>query len=230
MMISVCIPCMNRAYDLKQTLPSNIEAANASSPVEIVILDYNSQDGLEEYINNTRETISLADGNLLTYAKYTGRSYYHMAHARNLSVLASSGEYINISNADVFFAEDYFKIIRELLLSRKPVWIKPPQRHLGILICQRQEFIDAGGFDERFEFYGPEDKDLILRLQRRGGKFVSCPSKIISQIRTPNSEKVKNYRLALSKQEMSKLMKPIYEENVRNRVMVANEGVEWGAA
>ena len=229
MMISVCIPCMNRAHDLKQTLPSNIEAANVSPPVEIVILDYNSQDGLEEYINNTRETISLADGNLLTYAKYTGRSYYHMAHARNLSVLASSGDYVNISNADVFFAESYFKIIRELLLLEEPVWIKS-RRYPGVLICRRQEFIDAGGFDERFEFYGPEDKDLISRLQRRGGKFVSFPLGIITDIRTPNSEKVKNYRLALSKGQMSQRMKPIHEENIRDCVMVANEGAEWGEA
>ena len=41
---------MNRTYDLKKTLPLTIQAADASPPVEIVVLNYNSKDDLEDYI------------------------------------------------------------------------------------------------------------------------------------------------------------------------------------
>ena len=50
MIISYCIPVHNRTYDLRETLPGIIRAASKSPPVEVVILDYNSQDNLAAYV------------------------------------------------------------------------------------------------------------------------------------------------------------------------------------
>jgi hypothetical protein len=96
----------------------------------------------------------------------------------------------------------------------------------GVIVCARDEFIAAGGYDERFEFYGPEDTDLDERLVRRGGKFGLLPN-LLREIPTPKAEKTANYRIT-SRWETKKLMVPIYEENKRNKVLVVNEGVEWG--
>ena len=221
MIISLCIPVHNRTYDLKLTLPYLMATANASPPVEILILDYNSQDDLAEYI----ESVTPPDGGRLSYVKYTGRSHYHMAHARNLSVKASVGEYIVILSADIYPAKEFIQVAREMIADGY-VWMHG-KRYTGAIICQRQEFMDAGGYDERFEFYGPEDADLNARLVRRGGKLGLLPS-LLKVIRTPNEEKVKNYRLVLSKREMIDRMKPIYEENTKNHMLVANQGREWG--
>jgi len=90
------------------------------------------------------------------------------------------------------------------------------------------EFVEAGGFDERFEFYGKEDKDLILRLKRRGHKFGQMPSNLLTSILTPRKEKYKNYRLSLNRLEVYKRSKAIYEENIRNEVLVVNKG-GWGS-
>jgi hypothetical protein len=98
----------------------------------------------------------------------------------------------------------------------------------GIFACQHGEFINAGGYDERFEFYGPEDRDLDLRLQRRGSEFGLVPNGLMSVIPTSDEDKVKNFRLKLSKQGMGRLMRPIFEENIANGVLVANQGREWG--
>ena len=73
--ISLCIPAHARTYDLKKTLPHLIAAVNASPPVEIVILDYNSPDDLEEYIGIIKETTQLTDGNVISYVKYSRRDY-----------------------------------------------------------------------------------------------------------------------------------------------------------
>jgi len=226
-LISICIPCHNRTYDLKKVMPSLIAAANASPPVEIVILDYNSPDDLQEYIEEARK-IRLEKGNKLTCVKYSGVDYYRMAHARNLSVLLSSGEYIVISCADIILSENYFEAVREMLSEGDYVWLSHNLRFVGVVVCKREEFISAGGFDERFEFYGKEDKDLVLRLERRGGKTARLPAGLLRLIPTPKEDKLKNYRLPLSRREVKKLSTPIYEENIRNGVLVANVGKEWG--
>lgn len=212
---------MNRTHDLRKVMPSIIAAANASLPVEIVVLDYNSQDDLGTYI----ETVDTGKADL-TYSKYIGHDYYHMAHARNLSVLASSGDYVLISSADIGMHPECIAGIRAKL-DEGYTWLHHSDRYVGVLCVARQEFIDAGGFDERFEFYGKEDKDLLARLVRRGAPRAQVPDQLWL-IPTPWPEKLKNYRLPLSRGEMSKRAKAVYHENIDNAILVANEGQEWG--
>ena len=155
MLISLCIPCMNRTYDLRRTLPRMMTAAEASPPTEIAILDYNSSDGLEAYVSQF--------GKAITYTRYTGRSYYHMAHAWNLASRCSEGEYVVLMGADALLAERYIVALRELI-AEGATWIRG-RHYKGILCIKRSEFIAAGGYDEQFEFYGGEDKEIEARLK-----------------------------------------------------------------
>lgn len=227
MLISFCIPVHNRTYDLKRTMPHLVAAANACPPVEIMVLDYNSPDDLGEYVRDVLQADGLGRGVTLAYAKYTGRDYYHMAHARNLSVLAAAGEYIVIMSADIYPVLGFLEAARQLIAERGYTWMYD-ERYRGVIVCKRQEFIDAGGYDERFEFYGPEDRDLDMRLRRRGDNFGLLPAGLLNVIRTPDREKAKNYRLALSKDEMSARMHLIFEENNARGVTIANLGRGWG--
>ena len=225
---------MNRTYDLKKTLPLVIQAANESPPVEIVVLDYNSQDDLADYMDFAGVRLEadymdfagvrLESENILLYEKYIGRDTYHMAHAQNLSMLVASGEYLINAAADLVLSIDYFTTIRELLAPGDIVWMTSSR--YGWPVIHRDEFIDAGGFDERMEYYGKNDRDLQNRLWRRGGKFVYYPSDILSTIPTPRHEKFKNYSLS-SAHGMKVLNKKIYEENMRNKVLTVNPD-GWG--
>lgn len=227
MLISICIPCHGRTYDLRQSMPNLIKAANFSPPVEIVVLDYNSPDDLADYISQAM-SVELVGGSMLTYRKYTGRDYYHMAHARNLSVLASSGDWIVASCADLVPAESFFQVVRDTLREDDYLWIRHPDRFVGVFLCRREEFIAAGGYDERFEFYGKEDKDIIARMERRAGNYTTLSSSLWTNIPTPREEKLKNYRLVLSRREVGRRSRMIWMENIENAVLVANEGKEWG--
>ena len=224
MIISVCIPCMGRTHDLRVTMPHIIEAANASPPVEIMVLDYNSQDGLGEYIEQVRAGQTLIDANTLSYSRYTGRDYYHMAHAWNLCVKTTFGEYIVIMGTDTIPDDRYFTAVR-MLIADGCVWMHGKTLE-GILVCKRDEFLAAGGYDERFEFYGPEDKDLEERLVRRGGKFGLLPD-LLRVIPTAKADKTANYRIT-SRHATKKLMVPVYNENRRTGALVVNEGRVWG--
>ena len=228
MRISVCIPCMNRTHDLRQVMPSLIAAANNSSPVEIAVLDYNSQDDLAEFILETQRADGLGSCEL-SYRRYTGRDYYHMAHAGNLSALASSGDYVLLTGADIFMQPTYLQVVRQEL-EKGYTWLHHSggYRYVGVICVSRQEFMEAGGYDERFEFYGKSDKDLFARLHRRGAPHAEIPA-LLSLIPTPWDEKLKNYRLPLSRSQARKRSKPIYLQNIEEGVLVANEGKEWGS-
>lgn len=217
MLISICAPCHNRTYDLKKSLPTWIAAANASPPVEIIVLDYNSPDDLQDYIKD-KEVLC---------PKYTGRDYYHMAHARNLSILETKGKYFIQLGVDNQISLDFIPVIRDLI-SRYDLAYITVHKNEGVVVLPKSEFIKAGGYDERFEFYSPEDKDLYHRLIRRGFSPLILGGNFTSVIHTPDEEKIKNYRLPLSKRDMAKAMSQIYHENMKNNVMVANEGKEWG--
>ena len=233
MIISLCIPCMNRTYNLKQTLPSIIKSANASPPVEITILNYSSTDDLESYLEEINKTEKLVNGNTFNFIKLFDRKYYHSAHARNLTVLASEGEYIIQLDTEAIPSEKFIKYIRERLELEKFVWMC--EGRIGrYVVIKRQEFIDTGGYDERFNVYSPEDKDLCLRMHRRGGKFEVFPPNFLSEIPTSNKEKLENLdqephknKGIWIKRAMFRAMKPYYEENIANGVLVVNkEG--WG--
>jgi len=227
-LISLCIPCHNRTYDLKQTLPLTIEAARHSLYTETVVLDYASPDDLAEYIHAVRTSLfGRFNDPPLVYRKYTGRDYYHMAHARNLSVLASTGQYITILSADIQPTADFLRWVRSAIERDGYVWMYE-ERYKGVVVVRRDEFVAAGGYDERFEFYGPEDRELHERLVRRGGKHRMIPAGMLNVLPTPNEAKVANYRLALSKREMHTRMYPILEESRDKRTLVANPG-GWGA-
>jgi glycosyltransferase involved in cell wall biosynthesis len=234
MLISLCIPCMNRVHSLKRVLPSIIESVNASPPVEITILDYSSTDSLDEYLTEIKETTYLVEGNKFNFQKITGKKYYHSTHARNLTVIASSGEYVIQLDTEIILPVKFVGYIRDRLETTHPIWMC--EGRLGrCIVIQRDEFINSGGYDERFDVYAPEDKDICLRLHRRGGKFETFPLSLISVIETSNKEKLINLNQEpykngpfWIKRMMFRAMKVIYEENISNNVLVANEGKEWG--
>lgn len=217
---------------MRVALPTMIEAANASPPVEIVVINYNSEDDLDDYI---KSVTGLIEPNTLVYQKHTQRKYFHMAHSKNLAALTSSGEYIVTMGADILLDPQFIAFIRAAILKNRPVWLCAHKSFGGVVVCQRQEFIDAGGYDERFEFYGPEDRDFVARLQRRGGKYESIPLWMLSEIYTPNNLKTRDYDQSTFrdskiwiKRAMSRAMHLIYEENRANNVLTANAGKEWG--
>lgn len=224
MKISVCIPCMNRADDLKWAMPRLLAAASISPPIEVVVLDYNSQDRLADYMATV---CSLVHNVSMIYRRYEGRDYYHMAHARNLAMLEGTGDYLLSFMADISMAPDYLQMLRGEL-ERGIVWAHHSDRFVGVICVDRQEFVDAGGYDERFEFYGKEDKDLLARLHRRGASHIQIPD-WLTLLPTPWPKKLENYRGGLGRRQMGKLSKAIYQENNERGVLVANEGKDWGS-
>ena len=54
MELSFCITCMNRFNQISKTLLTNLND-NKNEKVEFVLVDFNSSDGLKEYILNNKD-------------------------------------------------------------------------------------------------------------------------------------------------------------------------------
>ncbi len=214
MLFSYCIPIRNRASDFKDSLPTILAAARRSRPVEIVVLDYGSTDCLKSCLGPYFAEIKYV---------FVEAPYFHMAHARNLAMISGRGDYLISSNADTLLRETYFEVIRELVKKTGCDVALAGAKKNGVIVVKRDEFIKAGGFDERFEFYGPEDRDLVNRLKRRGLDVGYYNPKLLSDIPTPNKKKAQGYRLPISKWDMKDLMHPIFRKNEAEGKLTANE-------
>ena len=229
MTFSYTVPCHKRQEDLAKALPFVVEAANVHAQetgtargVEIVIVDYANPSELSgfpylDYPNRYR---------LVTYR---GRNHYHMSHARNLSIKASTGDFVIISASDICPKPEYFSVVQKRLEETGVPWLQPDVQFVGVIVCRRKELIAAGGYDERIAYYGSEDRDLSARLRRRG--LASAPyqaSELLTMFRTTNAEKIRNYGIKMSKMEMMRHGSAIFKENIRKNVLVANEGQPWG--
>ena len=72
--ISFCITCMNRLKHLQETLEKNILDNFLVDEVEFVVLDYNSQDGLEEWI--AQSMMKYIEMGILVYYRTTEPVHY----------------------------------------------------------------------------------------------------------------------------------------------------------
>lgn len=226
-LISLCIPVMNRLSDLAETMPSRVENANSSPPVEIVVLDYGSKDGLSNYMYELMGRSVLVPGSYFTYVWYDKPQYFHSTHAYNLALLSGHGEWVVLNPADVYFRRGYIEALRACI-AEGCLWANTDRKRRSTIAFNRAEFIAAGGYDERFESYGPDDVDIIERLERRGSKRGSIPDKLLHDIYTSPEKKIENYRVKGSHQELGKSLMPYLYENRAKRQLVANEGRDWG--
>lgn len=240
MLISLTMHVMNRLLTFSQALVAVIAAANQSPPCEIVVLDYSSTDGLDDFMAVAPKIAQLAPGNFITYRKWEGEQFFNVSHAQNLAVQASHGEVVFILSADALPDPCLVAHVRARMETEEElVWMVESRqwtygKATGCRIAIRKSaFIFAGGFDERMCMYGPEDKDFCLRLHRLGWKMETYPRAWIPEIPTPDFAKLANYPrregqdIGQAKRGMSQRMRAIFEENVARGALCANEGKDW---
>ncbi len=194
--ISFCTVCMNRSHHLKQTLPQNI-ADNADYPkLEFVLLDYNSQDGLEEWVR--REMKPHIDSGRLLYVKTTAPQYFHMSHSRNVVCRAANGEIIVSVDADNFVGKGFAQYINEQFLQYEDIYLSSHWKRsladvLGRICMKKEDFLAVHGYDERISEWGFEDFDLRARLRMSGLEPRYITRKyFLRSIAHNNEERVRN--------------------------------------
>jgi hypothetical protein len=192
--IVFCTTCKGRLQHLEQTLPRNLKDNAGYANCKFVVLDYNSQDGLADYMARHflrgglfYDTPTVRDR--VAFYRYLEPGAFRVAHAKNLAARCGIREGADILvtlDADNYtgpgfaqFIADEFQASRERpgiflcpdfrLIHSLPHGPERPHRgYAGRLAIRAQDFVKAGGYDEEFHTWRGEDTDMIFRLERMG--------------------------------------------------------------
>jgi len=197
--VSFCTTCMGRLEHIKKTLLKNIRDNDDYPDIEFVLLDYNSNDGLEQWVREhcARE---LASGRLVYY-QTKKPDHFHMARAKNIAHDLATGEILCNVDADNFTGKDFAYYINSVF-DREPRSLLVHDLVVkgcgGRIVISADDFRALGGYNEIMTGWGYEDRDFILRAERLGLKESVIPAYFLNTIRHGDGLRVRNTPSAAS--------------------------------
>lgn len=201
--IVYCITCKGRAQHIEKTLPLNILDNEGYPNAKFVLLDYNSQDNLSGWVRATR---LIDQGKLVVYSFPEAESF-KMAHAKNmahrLGILEGADILVNL-DADNFTEPGFASYIAQEFKKNKDIFLwarmikdkegRLPRGISGRIAVSRHAFLNAGGYDEKYDTWGPDDKDFTARLRRLGYQAQEIDPKYLRAILHNDRMRFKEYQ------------------------------------
>jgi len=235
--ISFCTTCMDRLYNLKETLPQNIKDNIDYKNIEFVIIDYNSKDNLGEWIKNNM--MQYIESGVVSYYRTTEPKYFSMAHSRNIAFKVANGEIVNNLDADNFTRniqkdppiENWASYLNRMAneCPEKVIFAKGKRAMHGRVGFYKKEFIEElGGYSEELLGYGHDDHDLVYRAWELGYIMYWWGGRYCYRLKTGRREKNQNMERNWKITENENKIKSA--ENIKNKKFKANENSHWGKA
>jgi ectoine hydroxylase-related dioxygenase (phytanoyl-CoA dioxygenase family) len=228
--ISFCTTCMGRRHHIEQTLLHNLALCQQHLPVfELVLVNYNSQDGLNEWVQ-AHLSEAIAQGQV-RYHHTTKPTHFHVSHAKNMA--HQLAQYPVVVNLDADNTLSIFYLFALSQLKPGEILHVQPDRHFipgsfGRIALYKKEFMALGGYDEHLnQGWGAEDHDLINRGCASGLKKRLISSPLVGKvIRHSDTERVEN-RLDQSMNAF-KTAREKSQQNIAAGRLVANLHTPWG--
>ena len=172
--ISFGTVCMNRLHHIQKTLAKNIQDNADYSDAEFVVLDYNSSDGLEEWIK--QEMKEHLESGILKYYKTEEPLYFDRSHSRNLLFKLCKGEIICNIDADNYAGKGFAEYINQKFNENNNIFLVADTKRkyyflrnaFGRFCVKKSDYIKLRGLDEEMKSYGSETVDLCERLSKNG--------------------------------------------------------------
>lgn len=232
--ISFCTTCMNRLFHLRQTFEKNILNNLSYGNVEFVLINYNSEDQLNDWVN--QNLYKYIQNGILHYYETKEPKRFHASKAKNLAhKLASGNIFCNLDGDNftglhfAYYINYIFNCLGDNILlhfRKAPFWGTE-----GRICLTRENFFRLGGYDESLKPIGHEDHDLIERAKAIGLKYELVQiENFLRYLSNTTEEKAVNctftgenyYSMEMANREISK-------QNIKDEVFIANpEG--WGKA
>lgn len=184
--ISYCTTCMGRLPHLKKTYRKNIEDNLDYADIEFVLVNYNSKDGLDEWVK--KNLVNYVDKGILNYYHTTDPSHFHMSKAKNLAHRLGTGDILVNLDADNYLGK-HNAIFTNYLFNQQTSIVAQFFRSdfrffdtAGRIALKKDDFYEVLGYKEELLEYGYEDFDFLRRLQQTGLKMKKI--EIINFLRT----------------------------------------------
>ncbi len=233
--ISFCTNCMNRLFHLKHTIEENIQNNEDYSEVEFVLVNYNSKDGMHEWVR--KHLMKYIESGILNYYYTKEPQYFHMSKAKNLAHKLAKNEIVCNLDGDNFTGKDFAFYINYLFnqhgmdnifhFKKDPYWGCE-----GRIVLSKDNFNKLGGYDESFHPAGHQDHDLIFRGKEIGLEYKKVEIENFLRYLS-NSTEEKSTGLAEKKVDYYRLRDENIERSNKNLAegkFVANEKNGWGKA
>lgn len=184
---------MNRLHHLQETLPKNLQDCTTNNNIEFVILDYNSSDGLENWMRNNFHSFS----SKVNYYKTSEPSYYNRSHSRNMAFRLASGDIVCNLDADNYSGKGFAEYIEDVFKHNQSIFVVPQDENLsdtfGKICMTKTDFIQIRGYDEAIKGYGFEDNDIKNRLLNLGLTQIGFKrQEFLEAISHSEEERIKN--------------------------------------
>jgi hypothetical protein len=192
--ISFCTVCMNRLHHLKITLPQNIKDNLDYGNIEFILLDYNSDDGLQEWVLD--ELHEHLKSGKVKFFRTEDPQYFHRCHSRNMAFKKASGQIICNVDADNYIGPSFAQYINDFFQSNLNSFLTPDytvRDSMGRVCIKKSDYHNIRGYNERLEGYGFDDLDLYRRLELMGinHAYIKSPE-FLSVINHDNADRYKN--------------------------------------
>lgn len=207
-MIVFCTTCKGRAQHIELTLPKNLEDNKDYDGVKFVILDYNSPDHLVSYLK-THHKRDMDSGRVVLY-RFWESGPFRMAHAKNmahrLGIREGADILVNL-DADNYTGDGFAGYVANQFASARTgedpflyaKWnqeMRLPKGASGRIVVTPQSFLKVGGYDEKYETWGPDDKDFSARLSRLGCTPIEIERRYLQVVLHNNKMRFRDYKHA----------------------------------
>lgn len=174
--LSIITTSMGCLEHLIQTVPAFIQ-----KNCECILVDYSCPDHCGDWAQANYPQVQVV--------RVTGEDKFSASKARNIGARAAKTPWLFFLDADILlspdFSDEMLKRLEKGQFYTDEDYVK--KRRHGLIICNRDDFDSIGGYDERYEGWGEEDKDIIEALTSMGLQRGSYNSNLVEHI--PHEER-----------------------------------------
>lgn len=173
--LSIVTCCKGRLEHLRRALPTFVEQSES----EVIVVDYDCPDRTKDWVAVHFPTVRIA---IVSEAPI-----FNISRARNVGARLARAPWLAFCDADNLLAPSFVSEALALLVPGMYLRVprntpSGPKRRWTPLVCEAATFWAVGGYDDAFRGWGPEDQELIDRLDRSGIKEVHGTAPLVETL------------------------------------------------
>lgn len=224
---------MGRFHHLERTLPINLINASSYPNCEFIILNYNSNDGIHEWIKQNLK--NWLESGLVKYFRTQQPKYFIPAHAKNIAHRQATGDILCNLDADNFVVPGYPEYLNDLfqkedyVVGSSSLDIFDFNGGYGKIAIKRQHFYNVGGYNEDLNLgWSWEDADFRQRvLLYNNLQYHEADRRFCRLIDHSNKERVENFIIKDIKKTQN-IGELVIKKTLQQKNYIANKNRIWG--
>lgn len=160
--IAFITTCKGRLHHLQRSLQHMVAQPDST----VVMVDYDCPDRSGDWVESRFPSVRVI--------REIGQPKFNPSRARNIGAAAANAEWLCFIDADITPTPGFVQTVTPLLGEGCYLHGDPFVRDMyGTFLCRKEDFKKVGGYDDIFDAWSQEDKDLYIRLEAIGLRRVA---------------------------------------------------------